>query len=235
MAEWDDSTTKENTDEVDRGKRENTNAPTEVKIKPQTDLDKRRATYEPAIRRAREPADLPKEFVTEQAADYRDREKFIRDQNVERRERGEKTLPEPHTISKHRDSSMAELKAQVENGKPYATKFKSDAAIVMAESKAWQSLDAQDGRVGCEKFNDSLPEEKRFYGFSVELPARQLLGPEWRSDMEGWAQSERGDTVPADFPDDTTVVVQWRRTSNGDWPPHTVFPNVDPYKAKGRR
>lgn len=136
----------------------------------------------------------------------------------------------PRAMSRHRDISADGMRQIVQNrfGPRHATRFNSDAAIVLAETKAWSTGDALASRNLTMKWNESRPRQHRLYFADVEFRAAQLLGRDWADFVEGWSRSPSGPT-PTVFPSDTTIIVQWRRSSSEEWDLHTCFPNPEPY------
>ena len=102
-----------------------------------------------------------------------------------------------------------------------ATAFKSAAAIIYAEARAWDSPTGVEKRTRA----DSLG------GFKVEfdVPARQILGPSFRDHLIGWTRigSDRYPTGAASmvFSEDIQVrLVYQRQTLIGPWRLETMYP-----------
>lgn len=124
-----------------------------------------------------------------------------------------------HAAEKHlwMDAANLDRRLQKEDNVDHATAFRSAEALATTELRAFRSAEAMRDR-----------EKKEIGGresFSVELPAAELLGPDWREHVHGRSRARSGyrDT---EFPDDTTIYAQWRRTSDGEWGLFTCYPKV---------
>jgi hypothetical protein len=91
--------------------------------------------------------------------------------------------------------------------------------MVFAEAVAW---DSEQGRAA----RAAAADARRY---SVELEARQVFGPDFRTHIVGWerigSQSHPTGAAPIAFPDDTRITVYYERQSADDpWSVDSMFP-----------
>ena len=194
------------------------------------------------VRLANSPDDLSPELVTEHADAIRDAERAERqalraagESNAASKARhmaynhllvpSEGTRSHPadeggitrEGLVERLDGGNAEVKS--------ATAFKSEAAMVMAESAARNHGDTQDMIHRRETYNQGRSHADQKRTIVKTYPAKDLLGPDWRDHVEGVRWSEESRTVDrVVFADDALIRTKWKLDDNGQWVSQTCFP-----------
>lgn len=115
-----------------------------------------------------------------------------------------------------------------ETGRPHrpprhATAFTSDAAMVFAEARAWDSKDGRAARADAEAGGHVMAR--------VEQPAKEVFGPDFRTHIRGQTRvgSPRNPqgAVDTQFSDETRIVTLYLRAdTNSPWMAYTNYPEA---------
>lgn len=130
-----------------------------------------------------------------------------------------------HAFERHVDITEEQIIRRADTGElPNGTK-----EDVPRNATRWRSADAMvvaaDGVAHSDEYKRKRAEaeangEKRF---PVTRPLREVLGPNWRADVQGRTAASHG-AQATQWDDDSTVRTIWHRRSDGRWHPVTCFP-----------
>ncbi len=142
-----------------------------------------------------------------------------------------------HAFAEHVDASDTDLETRAATGvnarghyegfiPENATRWKSDAACVVARDRLWSLPEAQHQRLNIEeKLQKGQPTKQ---SFAVRAPLSQVLGPQWHNDVYGRTRASGGKADTQWDSDRANAVAVFRRQSNGDWYLHTCYPDPNP-------
>jgi len=115
-------------------------------------------------------------------------------------------------------------RGQQQGRPPHATRWQSDAAMVIAVDGLRNSADY--------RINKSNAIARGETQFPVRRPLSEVLGPGWRNDVYGRSMESDG-RRPSRWHRDSNAFALWRLQDDGNWHLYTCYPEPDNYRPAG--